>query len=491
MMLSTLLGGVPVRAQTAQDVEITGITEHSEEVKTGSLFVCVRGNRRNGHRFAEEAIRRGAAAVVVQYALPQAFPQILVADSRKACAAISANFCGRPADSLVISGVTGTNGKTTTAWILKQITEQNGFPTGLCGTVQNCAADFSESASCTTPEAPQLHALLARMKRQNCTHAVLEASSQALDQQRLFGVRFRCAVFTNLTPEHLDYHGSMEEYYRAKRRLFENCDCAVVNIDDPWGARLTREISGKLITCSGAYPLADYQYSDIACLPDGTEFTLRTRSGAFRIRTPLPGKHNVENSVCAAAAAIELGVAPRKVFAALENVVPAAGRAQRLALDTPFDVVIDYAHTPDGLQKILEALRPVCRGRLICVFGCGGDRDREKRPLMGAAAVSGSDHVILTADNPRTENPRSIMDDILVGMTDASIPVEPVEDRAEAIAKAVSIAKPGDLILLAGKGHEQYQIRRDGTFPFDEEAIVREAVRTLGKTKTTEISGKV
>lgn len=477
MKLSTLLNGVPVRAQTAQDVEITGITEHSEQVEKGNLFVCARGSRLDGHHFAKEAIDRGAAAAVVQHALPQDFPQILVADSKQACAVLSANFYDRPADSLVISGVTGTNGKTTTAWILRQLLEQNGCLTGLAGTVQNCAAGFAEPASYTTPEAPQLHALLARMKKQSCTHVVLEASSQALDQQRLYGIRFRCAVFTNLTPEHLDYHRSMEEYYQAKRKLFVNCACAVINIDDPWGSRLTREISGSIVTCSADYPLADYQYSNIVYSPGGVEFSLRTHGGEFRVRTPLPGRCNVENSVCAAAAAIELGVSPQKAFAALENVVPAAGRAQRLKLGTPFDVVIDYAHTPDGLQKILEALRPVCRGRLICVFGCGGDRDREKRPLMGAAAVKGSDYVILTSDNPRTEDPRKIMDDILAGMTGAAVPVEQVEERAGAIARAVSLAQAGDLILLAGKGHENYQIRADGKIRFDEQEIVAEAVR--------------
>lgn len=483
MKLSTLLNGVPVRAQTAQDVEITGITEHSDQVEKGNLFVCARGSRRDGHHFAEEAIGRGAAAVVVQHALPQALPQILVTDSKRACAVLSANFFGRPADSLTISGITGTNGKTTTAWILRQLLEQNDCPTGLAGTIQNCAAGFAEPADYTTPEAPQLHALLARMKKQNCTHVVLEASSQALDQQRLFGIRFRCAVFTNLTPEHLDYHHSMEEYYRAKRKLFENCGCAVINIDDPWGARLTREIPGNIIACSGAYPLADYQYSDAVYSPDGTEFTLRTRGGTFRVRIPLPGRCNIENSVCAAAAAIELGVPPRRAFAALENITPAAGRAQRLELGTPFDVVIDYAHTPDGLQQILQALRPVCRGRLICVFGCGGDRDREKRPLMGAAAVHGSDYVILTSDNPRTEDPRKIMDDILAGMSGAAVPVEQIEERGEAIVRAVSVARAGDLILLAGKGHEAYQIRGDRRIRFDEREIAAEAVRNARDKK--------
>ncbi|MDD6175305.1 MAG: UDP-N-acetylmuramoyl-L-alanyl-D-glutamate--2,6-diaminopimelate ligase [Firmicutes bacterium] len=483
MKLSTLLNGVPVRAQTAQDVEITGITEHSDQVEKGNLFVCARGSRRDGHHFAEEAIGRGAAAVVVQHALPQALPQILVTDSKRACAVLSANFFGRPADSLTISGITGTNGKTTTAWILRQLLEQNDCPTGLAGTIQNCAAGFAEPADYTTPEAPQLHALLARMKKQNCTHVVLEASSQALDQQRLFGIRFRCAVFTNLTPEHLDYHHSMEEYYRAKRKLFENCGCAVINIDDPWGARLTREIPGNIIACSGAYPLADYQYSDAVYSPDGTEFTLRTRGGTFRVRIPLPGRCNIENSVCAAAAAIELGVPPRRAFAALEYITPAAGRAQRLELGTPFDVVIDYAHTPDGLQQILQALRPVCRGRLICVFGCGGDRDREKRPLMGAAAVHGSDYVILTSDNPRTEDPRKIMDDILAGMSRAAVPVEQIEERGEAIVRAVSVARAGDLILLAGKGHEAYQIRGDRRIRFDEREIAAEAVRNARDKK--------
>ena len=479
MKLSTLLQGVLVRAQTVQDVEITGITEHSEQVEKGNLFVCARGNHKDGHHFAEQAIRAGAAAVVVQHALPQEFPQILVPDSRQACAALSANFFGRPADSLAITGITGTNGKTTVAWILRQILEQNGCVTGLAGTVQNCMAGHCEPASYTTPEAPQLHALLRRMKEQKCTHVVMETSSQALDQQRLFGIRFRCAVFTNLTPEHLDYHHSMEEYYQAKRRLFENCDCAVINIDDPWGARLTRETSGKIITCSGAYPLADYQFSDAVFSPDATEFIVRTQNGRFRVKIPLPGRYNIENSICAAACAVELGVPLRKAFAALENITPAAGRAERLPLGTNFDVIVDYAHTPDGLTKVLAALRPVCRGRLICVFGCGGDRDSEKRPLMGSAAVNGSDYVILTSDNPRTENPRKIMDDILTGMSGASIPVEPVEERAEAIMRAVSIVRAGDLILLAGKGHENYQIRKEGKIAFNEREIVAEAVRKV------------
>lgn len=471
MKISALLQGIKTRGPLPQDVEITGIQTDSRLVGPGDLFVCISGGRVDGHRFAAEAFRRGAAAVVSQN-VTEGPQTVLVADSRKAYALLCANFFGRPSSRLRLAGITGTNGKTSSASLLRQILEKSGEKTGLLGTIENIAGDYSVQSHYTTPDPFELEAFLQRMVEQGCRYAVAEVSSQALDQQRLYGLEFCCAAFTNLSREHLDYHGSMESYYQAKRRLFEMCRTAVINIDDTWGARLTRETPCRTVSVSSRYPLADYLFSDISHGREGASFLLRTREGLFDCFLPLFGFYNVYNAVTAIACAVEMGVDPREAVEAVKKAAQVKGRLERVPTPGDYAVFIDYAHTPDGLMKVLRALRGVCRGRLICLFGCGGDRDAEKRPLMGKAAAENSDFVVVTSDNPRTEDPSAIIADILPGMRGTNTPYVVAEEREEAIARALREARKGDVVLLAGKGHEDYQIRREGKVHFDEREIV-------------------
>lgn len=484
MKLSALLHEVESNTVTAQEVEITGITDQSSDVKKGTLFVCVPGTHVDGHAYAAQAAQNGAAALVTKRLLQVDLPQIVVENPRKAYAQLCGNFFGNPARSMQLIGITGTNGKTTTAWMLRHILTQCGQKTGLIGTIPEKNTSMQEVAHYTTPAPPQLHATLRELAEGGVRNTVMEASSQALWQQRLAGLHFTCGVFTNLSPEHLDYHPDMEDYYRAKRSLFDVCDRAVIFTDTPWGGRLAREMPCPGVTVSTCCPAADYVIGSPVCTERDTEVTVRNNGVEWTLLLPMIGTYNIQNAVCAAAAAVECGIPLRYALNALEQTPPIPGRMERLPLETPFEVYIDYAHTPEALEQALTALRRVCRGRLICVFGCGGDRDRTKRPRMGEIAGRLCHRTILTNDNPRTEDPDRILDEIEAGVSRSNY--DRIPDRATAIETAIARAQPGDLILIAGKGHEQYQILEDGCHPFNEHIIAAEAARHWKKERNVQ-----
>ncbi len=476
MELSALLHEVEMQAEPVQEVEISGITDRSADVQPGDLFVCIPGRHADGHAFAAQAAERGTVALVVQAPLPLRLPQVVVPNPRRAFAQLCANFYGRPAARMQMIAVTGTNGKTTTAWLLRRILAQNGRKTGLIGTIACVPDDASASPiHYTTPDPPSLHRQLRDWAAAGAVCVVMEASSQAIAQERLAGIDYSCGVFTNLSPEHLDYHGTMESYYQAKRALFDQCACAVVNIDSPWGARLTRELPCRVVTVSARYPMADYVIDATLYTASDTEFTLTHHRLARTVRLPMVGAYNAMNAACAIAAAAQCGVPMRFAAAALESAPPIPGRMEPMVPELPFRIFLDYAHTPEALEQVLTALRGVCTSRLIAVFGCGGDRDRAKRPLMGAIGGRLADWTILTSDNPRTEPPEQILDEIEAGIADC--PHDRIADRAEAIRAAVRMAQPGDCVLIAGKGHEQYQILGAQSHPFDERQIIHDAAK--------------
>ena len=475
MRLTTLCETAGIDCRLGQDVEITGITESSDETKKGSLFVCIKGKNTDGHDFAMSAYENGASAIVSQRQLPIPIPVIVTEDTRKAYSLLSAAFFKNPARKLKTVGITGTNGKTTVAWILRQIVEQSGRKIGLIGTVENYTGETAEKALHTTPDPMHLNRLIAQMTANGCSDMVMEVSSQALDQQRVAGIYFSCAAFTNLSGEHLDYHRSMEDYYRAKRRLFDACGCAVINTDDVWGIRLANEVSCRVKTYSKYYPSADFVFSNVTQNDNGVTFTIGTHSGKFTAKLPLFGEYNIYNSVCAVACATEIGIPVRTAVDALENIRAPRGRMEEIKAVPGVRIFLDYAHTPDALEKVLTSLKTVCKGRLICLFGCGGDRDRQKRSLMGETASKNCDYMFITSDNPRTESPQSIINDILAGIVpNAEYTVQ--VDRRLAIAQMIQMARDGDCLLLAGKGHESVQTIGKTDIPFDEREIILESI---------------
>jgi UDP-N-acetylmuramoyl-L-alanyl-D-glutamate--2,6-diaminopimelate ligase len=440
--------------------EIEDLAYDSRAVRPGTLFFCVPGERADGHDFAERAVDAGAAALVVERPLSLRVPQVVVADVREAMALATAEFFGRPTDELEIAGVTGTNGKTTTAFLLYSILETAGRRPGLLGTIESRVGGERRPALRTTPEAIDLQRTFREMLEAGDRSCALEATSHGSHYRRLAGTRFACLVFTNLTQDHLDLHGTMEEYFEAKRRLFVEGSRppAAINVGDPWGRRLAGELPDALT----------YGFAPEA------ELTPEALAG---IDLKLKGRFNVENALAAMAGGRLLGIADEEIAAGLARLDGVPGRFESVDEGQPFTVLIDYAHTPDSLENVLQSARGLTGERVICVFGCGGDRDRGKRPLMGRIAAELADLAIVTSDNPRSEDPRAIIEEILSG-AEADLEVEP--DRREAIARAIEAAAPGDVVLIAGKGHEQGQQFRDRTVPFDDREVAREALRRLG-----------
>ncbi len=455
---------------------VAAIADDSRRAAAGALFVAVRGSQQDGHRFLADAERRGASAALVEDAAATALPALVVRDGRRAAAVAAAAFYGDPAASLALVGVTGTNGKTTTVGMLRHLLDAPGRPAASIGTLGVLAGSAGEpvpgGAGLTTPGPVELQRVLRALADRGARAVAMEVSSHALDQRRVEGVAFDAAVFTNLTRDHLDYHGTMEAYLAAKARLAGHLAPAgalVVNADDPAWAALPP--APRTVTYSpGGSPEADVAAADCAFDAAGTAFTLRAGAARAAARVPLVGDFNVANAVAAAAAAVALGMPPDEAARRLGTLPQVPGRLERLR-ERPA-VLRDYAHTPDALARALRAVRPFARGRVVVVFGAGGDRDRGKRPEMGRVAAELADRVILTSDNPRTEDPERILDDIEAGMGGRAH--ERVEDRRAAIARALAAAGPDDLVLLAGKGHETYQIRGAEALPFDEAAIVRE-----------------
>ena len=489
MKLSQLLEGVETLERLAPgSLEIACVRCDSRKIRPGDLFVAGRGERDDGLRFIPDALARGAAAIVSESPAP-AGPEaagrwIRVVDARLALARLAATAAGNPANSLDIHAVTGTNGKTTTCWLLRDMLRAGGRIPGLMTTVTCSYADREIPASRTTPDACEVQSLLAAMRGAGCDSAVVEASSHGILQHRVGAMRLASAAFTNLSRDHLDYHRDFENYYLAKRGLFEQLAAtnrgrgvAVVNGDDPYGRRLAAEVAalGVRVETFGFGPGNRWRAADIALDAAGSSFRMATPEGDIPLRVRLLGRHNIANMLCAAAiAATAGGVPPDAIARVLREAAPRWGRLEVVPTPLPATFFVDYAHTDDALEKVLSALREITRRRLICVFGCGGDRDRTKRPKMGAAVGRLADHAIVTSDNPRTEDPGAIIREIVAGFPrGASWEVEP--DRAAAILRAIRASGGGDVVLVAGKGHETYQEFAGRTIPFDD----REQIRRL------------
>ncbi|HEX9966376.1 MAG TPA: UDP-N-acetylmuramoyl-L-alanyl-D-glutamate--2,6-diaminopimelate ligase [Solirubrobacterales bacterium] len=460
-------------------VEIEGLVYDNRRVTPGALFFCVRGSRVDGHDFAAAAVEAGVVALVVERELPEVgVPQVVVADARAAMAPLAARFWGDPTAELKVIGVTGTNGKTTTAFLVREILEAAGIQCGLLGTVKQVVGGAEATAERTTPEAIDLQATFRRMLDGGDRACAMEVSSHALALHRADAIHFDVALFTNLTQDHLDFHADMGDYFQAKRRLFTaGPRVAIVNVDDTYGDRLADEFGCLRFSAEGRD--ADFAARDVSFDAGGSTFAIAERDGELRVRTRLPGHFNVSNALAAFAVARALGVDADAAAAALAGASAPPGRLEPVDEGQPFAVLVDYAHTPDSLENVLRAARRLTSGRVISVFGAGGDRDRDKRPLMGRAGAELSDLAIVTSDNPRSEPPERIVEEVAAGAREAGeVEVEP--DRRAAIARALAEAAPGDTVVIAGKGHEQGQEFEDGRkVPFDDREVAREELRKL------------
>ena len=458
MRLNQLLAGVALTERRAGDVECSGICYDTRTMEPGCLFVALPGYKTDGHKYIAQALEQGAAAVLCQHPPEGEGPWLVTPDARAALAAVSANWFGHPARDLTLLAVTGTNGKTTTTYLLKAMLEGVlGARVGLIGTNQNMVRDEVLPAHRTTPESYEVQQLLREMADAGCTHVVMEASSHALVLHRLDGLRFRAGIFTNLTQDHLDFHGTMEAYRDAKGLLFRQSDTAVLNLDDEAGRYFARTVAVPRLTYSERRDEADLTAKNLRLFPDRVEFEAVAAGAISRVRLPIPGGFTVYNALGVLTCGLALGLPLADCADALAKAPGVKGRIEVVPVPADFAVIIDYAHTPDALENILTTVRDFTAGRVICLFGCGGDRDRTKRPQMGAIAGSLADVAVVTSDNPRTEEPEAIIRDILPGLegTAAEVVVEP--DRRAAIRRALSLAKPGDTVVLAGKGHETYQ----------------------------------
>ncbi len=494
MTFLDLLDGVEVLAQSGNPHEnptVTGVEYDSRRVRSGNVFVAMQGGSSDGNRFIEQAIAAGAVAIVTdEHQTPRSgVAWAEVPHGRRALAGLSANFYGRPTEKLAVTGLTGTNGKSTTTFLVESILAAAGRKSALVGTIEYHVAGEILPAPHTTPESLELQRLFRHALDSGATEAVMEVSSHALAQQRIFGIPFEVAVFTNLTRDHLDYHLSMDEYFSAKRILFAGCGAreprvAVLNFDDEYGLQLAKFSKGrseKVVT----YGLskADFRAAKLEISPRGTRFDLVTPHETIPIVSPLIGRVNVYNILAASAAAYARGCTSEAIEAGVRNLIRVPGRFERVDCGQPFTVVVDYAHTDDALRNLTSLAREFVKqagGRVVTVFGCGGDRDRSKRPLMGEAAGTGSDFVVLTSDNPRSEDPLAIINDAIVGLQRSGAKYKTELDRRAAIHLAISESRPGDIVLIAGKGHEQVQTTSRGAVPFDDAQVAAESLNTLG-----------
>lgn len=462
-----------------ENIEISSVTDNTNRVEKGSLFVCVKGGRFDGHSAAAEMLEKGAAAVVCEHDLGLGNRQILTDNSRRLYGRLCAKWFDHPEKKLKLIGVTGTNGKTTITNIIKHILMSNGFKTGLIGTIRNEIGDEILHAGNTTPMAFEFMELLDRMVRAGCKYAVMEVSSFGLAQNRIGSAFFDVAVFTNLTQDHLDYHKDMENYYQAKKLLFDVCRTAVCNIDDEYGRRLMDEIGCEKYSYS-VKDNADFYADGIKIKASGSSFWFCRGGKSQLVKLKMPGLFNVSNAAAAIGACLKIGLPPGSIIPAVESYDGVKGRCEIIPTGRDFTVICDYAHTPDAVENILKSVKQYTESRLICLFGCGGNRDAAKRPKMAAAAAEYADMLIVTSDNPRDEEPDAIIRDILAGLVDSEVPYDVVTDRREAICHALKIAEKGDVIVLAGKGHEDYQILAGGVhIHFDEREIVAEGLKLL------------
>lgn len=466
--------------------EVSNVTHDSRQAREGTLFAAIRGLTMDGHRFVDDVMRRGAVGIISELDAPVEFQGawLKVADAREALAKAASVIYGNPSHQLKLVGITGTNGKTTTTYLCFALAEANGEKPAMLTTVEYRIGEKSEEAIRTTPEASDTNKFLREAVDEGCQTAVMETSSQAIDLHRCDWLRFKVGIFTNLTRDHLDYHLTMENYFDAKKKLFdgrlgEKPASCVINIDDEWGAKLAIELkeSGQKVLTFAQNNSADLTAENIeVSLIKGTSFMLKTPSGERQIISPLVGKPHVYNMLAATAASLELGFNLDKIVKGLETCVGAPGRFERVPHDGDFAVVVDYAHSDDALLNTLKTARDLTKGRIITVFGCGGDRDKTKRIPMGEVAGRNSDLVIVTSDNPRTEDPLKIIEQIEGGLKNTNCPYLVISDRREAIHQAIAKAKPDDVVLICGKGHETYQIVGSEKYHFDDREIAQEAL---------------
>ena len=473
MLISELTKNTDCRI-IGSDCDISRIEYDSRKLTGGELFCCIRGTFKDGHEFAESAVARGAAALLVERELPLSVPQIIVKNSRHAMAELAIEFYGHPLDGIPVIGITGTNGKTTSTYLLKHVLEQTlGAKVGLIGTIQNMIGDEILHTERTTPESFELQKLFADMRDAGCTHVIMEVSSHALVLHRADQIRFGAAVFTNLTEDHLDFHQTMDAYCDAKAMLFRRCETGAVNVDDAYAKRIMEQADCRLLTYSAQGNPASLMAEHVELFSDRVEFDAVYQNKRASVTLGIPGIFSVYNALGVIAAALALNIPLQKIADALRTAQSVKGRVE--VVPTPgkdYTVLIDYSHTPDSLENILKAVRGFCTGRVIAVFGCGGDRDPYKRPVMGKIAAELSDLAIVTSDNPRTEDPYKILRQILAGMQDTETPYEVIESRVSAIGRAMELAQKDDVIVLCGKGHETYQEIGHEKHHLDEREVV-------------------
>lgn len=462
------------------DAEVQGLCYDSRKVKPGDLYFCLPGVRADGHDFAAQAKEKGACALVVQRKLDVDLPQVLVEDSRHAMSCLAQSFYGHPARSMIMVGITGTKGKTTSAYMIGAIARMAGHKVGLIGTVCTMIGEETYEATLTTPESVELQKLLADMRDKGCTLCVMEVSAHALAQKRLAGMHYDAALYTNLSQDHLDYFGDMDSYRRAKEEFFTPAytDRAIVNMDDDSSVHMIDK--GVPVTGFGVAVATDAAAREIEICENGVSYELDWKGLEVQLNLQLSGIFNVYNSMGAAVTCLELGMSFQAVKQGLESMRVVPGRIEALRTNTPYKVILDYAHSPAALENVLETVRQFTAGRLICVFGCGGGRDKEKRPIMGEIAGRLADYSILTSDNPRYEDPMEILEAIETGIAQRNSPYEIIENRREAIRHALEVAQKGDVIVLAGKGHETYQEVKGVKKPFDEKVVVFELLQEMG-----------
>ena len=473
MLLSCLAKATP-HTLIGEDVEVKELRYNSRKVEKGDVFCCVVGTFADGHKYAAQAVEAGAAALVVERQLDIDIPQVLVENTRIAMAEMAAAYYGNPADEMVMVGITGTNGKTSTSYMLKSIAERMGKKVGLIGTIRNMIGDIIIDTERTTPESVDLQRILRQMKDEKVDVVIMEVSSHSLDQKRVHGISYDIGCFTNLTQDHLDYHKTFENYFAAKKLLFAQCKKAVINLDDSYAADMVAGVDIPVMSV-GIREQADVTASEIDITTRGVQFDFNYRTVTSRFNVPIPGLFSVFNAMSAAGIALSLGWTLDSIKYGLEHMVSVSGRLEPLPTGkNEFTVLLDYAHTPDALENLLKTVRGFASGRVVTLFGCGGDRDHAKRPIMGEIAGRFSDFAIVTSDNPRSENPMDIIASVEEGVKKSGCEYIVIENRREAIEYALKNANRNDVIILAGKGHENYQEINGGKHPFDEKEIVAE-----------------
>ena len=481
MKLKELLHGLDVLELHAdEDLDITGVQYDSRQVTSGDLFVAISGFQTDGHRYIPKAMENGAVCVICEKKPETDIAYVLVPDARAALAALGANWFGHPSDSMCMIGITGTNGKTTTTYMIKAIAEKAGYKVGLIGTIRNLIGDRIIPTDRTTPESVELQRVFRLMRDEGVQLIVMEVSSHALDQDRVHGIEYLIGGFTNLTQDHLDYHKTFENYLAAKKIMFTRSKFAVMNADDSHSAELLRGINIPSITYGIRCEKADVRAADIEICARNIEFEMLTPNGNKQINVSIPGLFNVFNAMLAASVCMKLGIDLDTIAEGLKSVKGVSGRMESLPAEGfDFSVILDFAHTPDGLSNLLSAVQGFAKGRVIAVFGCGGDRDNAKRPIMGATAAKLADFCVITSDNPRTEDPTRIINMVLEGVRSEKTEYVVIENRREAIRYALNIAKKDDVVVLAGKGHENYQEINGIKHPFDEKIIVAEILEDM------------